>query len=177
MRAPLLTVVALAVALLAASWFFRLEVADIATARNVLISTTACGNASGTSGTGVVVGDSMILTAAHIVIAAGSVEVLYNGSTMTAEIVGLDPRTDLALLVVSGIDATPIALDRARVDEVVGYIDLAGEFRSAAITRLLEIRIEEERSTVRSSRFGFEIDRTVELGGSGAGVFLSLIHI
>ena len=42
---------------------------------------------------------------------------------------------------------------------------------TVTVSRLVEIRIEEERSSVRSSRAGFEIDHRVELGDSGSGVF------
>ncbi len=160
-----------AFALFLVSWVARVDVSDRAKAHTALVSTTACGVVSGTTGTAVVLDDSRLLTAAHTVIGAGSVVVSIDGVSRPAEIIGLDPRTDLALLDVPGVVASALQLGVAQTGEPVRYANGEGVVRSAEITRRLEIRIEEERSTVRSSRFGFEIDATVELGDSGAGVF------
>ena len=151
------------------------------TSRAVSIATTACGHASLTNGVGVVVADGLVLVAAHVVIGATDITVSVDGEsgddeadeTLPATIVRLDPRTDLALLAVDGVTAEAVELGFADVGDTVTII----EGRSAAasvqvdVVRVVEIRIEEVRSTKRSSRSGYEIDHRVDLGDSGAGVF------
>lgn len=171
MRTAVGPIVALAVSLLLASWVLAPDAIDVAESRAASVTTTACGVASGTSGSAVLIEEGRALTAAHTVIGAGSVEVDFGGVTRTAEIIGLNPRSDLALLEVPGIAAREVLLGEAEAGQQVTYVNGSGDVQTAEVTRRVEIRIEEERSTVRSSRFGFEIDTSVELGDSGAGVF------
>lgn len=143
--------------------------------RAVMVTTTACGHASRTSGAGVIVGSGRVITAAHVIIGAGSIGVAdaATGTDLGAvTVLRVNPRSDLALLHVSGATGDPIVT--ADADQGHGvHASGGGPSGSfvATITRRVEVRIEEVRSTTRSRRFGFEIDRRVELGDSGGGVF------
>ncbi len=162
---------AAAAALFLVSWVASPTLDDFARSRSVEVTTTACGVASRTNGTAVLFGESHVLTAAHLVIGAGSVSVRIDGTELDADVIGLDRRTDLALLDVAGVRSRPLELGNPRAGDAVIFAPHGGESQWAEITRTLEIRIEEERSTTRSSRFGFELDTSVSLGDSGSGVY------
>lgn len=142
--------------------------------RAVTVTTTACGHASRTSGAGVIIGDGRVLAAAHVVIGAGSisVEAVGGGAPLPATVVRLDPRADLAVLDVAGLSGEPVELSSAETGDRLTVVGggPSGTFE-ATITRRVEVRIEEVRSTTRSSRRGYEVDRRVALGDSGAGAF------
>ncbi len=149
-------------------------------ARAVTLETTACGHASRTSGAGVIVEDGWVLASAHVVAGAGSVEVTgsalsakdVSAKDVPAEIVVFDAASDLALLRVDGVTAKPVTLGDAGAGDIV-YFGGGGPSGAptASITRPVEVRIEGVRSTERIRRRGYEIDRRVELGDSGGGLF------
>jgi len=66
----------------------------------------------GGSGSGVVYGnDGYILTNAHVINGAGELAVIFSdGARFPAEVVGSDPVTDLAVLLVDRTDVTPISI-------------------------------------------------------------------
>lgn len=140
--------------------------------RAVGLTTTACGDASRTSGAGVVVDDGWVIASGHVVSGAGSVEVSGSFGQEAAEIVVFDAEADLALLRVSGAEAPLIEVASSLRGSVV---ELAGggpsESAATEILRPVEVRIEAVRSTERVSRVGYEIDLRVALGDSGGGVF------
>lgn len=135
------------------------------------VETTACGHASSTSGAGVIVGDDLALVSAHVVIGATDVTVLVGGKQLPAQIIKLDTQSDLAVLSVANLGGEPIMLGRAKVGDTVRIIG-GGPTPPLEVTvsRVVEVRIEEVRSSVRSSRTGYEIEHRVQLGDSGAGV-------
>lgn len=141
-------------------------------ARAVSLSTTACGHASRTTGSGVIVEDGWVLASAHVVVGAGQVEVTGTFGSAVARIAVLDAEADLALLQVAEANASPIEVAGAEVGDTLA---LGGGGPSGAITatvlRPVEVRIEGIRSTERTSRLGYEIDARVSLGDSGDGVF------
>lgn len=141
-------------------------------ARSASVTTTACGHASATTGAAVVIDDGEVLVAAHVVIGATDLIVTHNEVDYPARLSRIDTRTDLALLEAAGVVA-PGAIRLAR--PVSGTsVHLVGDGPSgsveANILRMLDIGIEEVRSTARSRRLGFELDRRVALGDSGAAV-------
>jgi S1-C subfamily serine protease len=140
--------------------------------RALSIETTACGHASRTSGAGVIVGHGLALVAAHVVIGATEVTVLSDDRRLPAKIVRLDTRTDLALLTVNDLEGSTVRLGTAKAGDTVNIIG-GGPTPSldVVISKPVEVRIEEVRSQVRSSRTGYEIEHRVQLGDSGAGVF------
>ncbi|MBX3093912.1 MAG: trypsin-like peptidase domain-containing protein [Cryobacterium sp.] len=78
----------------------------------VRVSATAweCGN--GLLGTGLIVAPDRVLTNAHVVAGAGDVIVeSYDGRLLEGELVYFDPRHDLALIAVAGLEAAPIDYD------------------------------------------------------------------
>ncbi len=147
-----------------------------ADARVVSIETTACGDASRTSGAGVVVENGWVMVSAHVLAGAGSVTVTRLGDAVPAagdaEIVVFDAAADLALLRVPGATASPVRVAGSNTDDVV---TIAGGGPSdptdTTILRGVEVRIEAVRSEERISRIGYEVDVRVELGDSGAGVY------
>ncbi len=136
--------------------------------RAVSISTTAFGHASKTSGAGVIVENDRVLASAHVVIGAGSV--LVDG--VTSQILKIDTQADLALLRVRGVTAAPVEFAAASTGEGLTIIG-GGPSPSfeASVLRPVEVRIEEVRSTTRSSRLAYELDTRVALGDSGSGAF------
>jgi S1-C subfamily serine protease len=138
--------------------------------RAVSVSTTACGHASKTSGAGVIIEDGRVLASAHVVIGAGTLSV----GGVTAEILKIDTQADLALLGVPGVTSQPVEFANASPGEHLTIIG-GGRTQSldAIVVRPVEVRIEEVRSTQRSSRLGYELDTRVALGDSGAGAFNS----
>lgn len=78
----------------------------------------------GRAGTGIVWGKDLVLTANHVVEQEENIEVVNDGKSTKASIVGRDPATDLALLKVDGLQA-PV-MPRAKVDDLKpGQIVLA----------------------------------------------------
>ncbi|HEY0249529.1 MAG TPA: MarP family serine protease [Gryllotalpicola sp.] len=73
-----------------------------------------CGTVS--SGSGWVVASDRIITNAHVVAGSTTTAVLVNGKSerLRASVVAYDPETDLAVLAVPGLAATPLALDAKR---------------------------------------------------------------
>lgn len=148
-----------------------------ADARVISIETTACGNASRTSGAGVIVEDGWAMVSAHVVAGAGSVTVAGpDGDDLASadevDIVVFDAAADLALLRVPGASASPVLVGDGGAGDAVllaggGPSPAAG----ATILRGVEVRIEAVRSEERVSRVGYEIDTRVALGDSGSGVY------
>jgi S1-C subfamily serine protease len=90
----------------------------------VRILGTACG--LGISGSGWVASTGVVVTAAHVVAGERSTSVVQSGSDqrLDAEVIGFDPRNDVAVLRVPGLAARPLpmvdAKDGAPV-AIVGY--------------------------------------------------------
>jgi|GEM_PF-2993327 len=141
--------------------------------RVVIIETSACGNSSKTSGRGVVVGPNRVLTAAHTVSGAGEVSVLPRTDeySAVARVVAYDQRSDLALLDVHGFDGGEVEVAEVAADDLVTIHGVGLGSQRALVTERAEIRIEGVRSSERGSRFGFVLNRDIELGESGAPVF------
>lgn len=136
--------------------------------RAVIIETTACGDASRTTGSGVIVADDTVLTAAHVVV--GAADVTAGGRPARIDV--LDTERDLARLHVDGIEASSVAIASAAAgaEATIASSSERGTI-AAVVARRLDITIEEVRSDRRVTRDGYEL-RTITGGGdSGAGVF------
>ncbi|MBT8207027.1 MAG: trypsin-like peptidase domain-containing protein [Acidimicrobiales bacterium] len=162
----------LCAAIIGLAYFAASSPETVAAERMATFETTACGDGSRTNGTGVVVRDGTILTAAHPVFRSGSITVrLPNGEPEPATIVALDLAADLALVEVESASASPIEFAIARSgDEVVVAAASTGASRSR-ISRAIDVRIEEVGGPRRISRIGYELDVNVALGDSGSGVY------
>ena len=78
----------------------------------------------GRAGTGIVWDSGLVLTANHVVEQEEDIEVVLDGKSAKASLVGRDPATDLALLKVDGLSAP--AMPRAKVSDLKpGQIVLA----------------------------------------------------
>ncbi len=99
------------------------EVVDRATASTVNVETDGCGRRF--EGSGFTVADGLVVTNAHVVAGADTVETrLPNGDVLTATVVVFDPERDLALLTVDGLGQAPLELatgEVGTVGAVIGY--------------------------------------------------------
>ncbi len=141
-------------------------------ARAVEITTTACGHASRTGGSGVVVGERRVLTAAHVVVGAGTVMVTHASRDHEARLVHLDVTRDLALLDAADVGLSAVEIGDVAAGEQVTIVDAASSGSvDAVVRRRVVIDIDEVRGTERHERDGYELDATISSGDSGAGVF------
>lgn len=140
--------------------------------RAVEVATTACGDASQTSGAGLIAEDGWVIASGHVVSGAGSVEVSTFAGSQVAEIVVFDAEADLALLRVESATGPKIELTPASVGSAVefGGGGPSGVLQ-ASVLRPVDVRIEGVRTSERVSRVGYEIDVRVALGDSGGGVY------
>jgi S1-C subfamily serine protease len=164
---------ALCALIVVVSWWATSSVEELAEERRVTFDTTACGDGSKTSGTGVIIGDGIVLTTAHSVLRSGSIAVQLpaGGEAVSGEVVYLDLAADLALLRVDGLVAPPVEYALARSDdEVIVAAGPSDTFRTAVV-RPVDVRIEEVGGTNRISRIGYELDVNISLGDSGSGVY------
>lgn len=84
-----------------------------AVARSIVkVSADAAPCGSGSEGSGWVAAPQRVITNAHVVAGATSVSVQSRGvgATLAARVVAYDPRLDLAVLAVPGLDAAPLKL-------------------------------------------------------------------
>lgn len=139
--------------------------------RDVTIETSACGDVSKTSGSGVVVGDGRVLTVAHVVIGASGIDVISSAGTRSASIVQLDPTRDLALLDVADLSAPEIELVDLRTGETGIVIDGGTSAPAAAEVRRLILEVADVGGTASHRRTGYELTGDIGPGNSGAGVF------
>lgn len=136
--------------------------------RAVTITTTACGDASATTGSGVILDQALVLTAGHVVV--GATDVLVDEEPATVFL--LDRTRDLALLKAPSVDATRIELADVESGDQVRVVGGARSGTVAAsVERLLVMDVDDVRDTSRSTRAGYELDAAIAGGDSGAGVF------
>ncbi len=134
--------------------------------------TPAGGGEAARTGSGVVVRAGQVLTAAHVLTGGGVPAVVTAGGQVgTAKVKGIDPETDLALLVVEGADLVPARLgtgDNLRVGKTVAALaagDAPNRWVSAGVISGLN-----QMSTLTSGVQGTGlIETNVEFDGLAAG--------
>lgn len=135
--------------------------------RAVVIATTACGHASRTTGSGTRIDDTRVLTAAHVVIGAGSVTV--DGEP--AAVVAVNPTADLALLRSAGPELAPLALGEPA--SAGSHVDVhgatSGDVR-VTVARPATLVVDDVGAAGRSRRSGYVLDGSIDGGDSGAGL-------
>ena len=146
----------------------------VESSRAVTIRTTACGDTSRTTGSGVVVADGLVVTAAHVVIGATDVFVRSGGSDeLVGDVVGLDTVNDLALVqagVASGSE--PVALTELADDQVATLMGGAASGDvDVEVLRRVTIDVAEVGGSQIVRRDGHELRGVIDGGDSGAGVF------
>ena len=93
-----------------------------ATASVVRILGSACG--LGIGGSGWVVSPGVVVTAAHVVAGERATSVVAPGSNqrLAAEVIGFDPKNDVAILRVPGLAARPLAFAEPEENRAVGIV-------------------------------------------------------
>ena len=141
--------------------------------RPVRIETTGCGYASGRTGSGVAVGDGVIVTVAHLVVQADGVAAsVGDGDPVDAAVTAVDLHRDLALLRVppNGVTAVEMASaeagDEGRIVGAAASGTVPFEVRQVAT-----LTIEEVLGTDRHARLGYELEARTATGDSGAGAY------
>ncbi len=142
-------------------------------ARATHIATTGCGLAADRTGSGIAVGDGLVLTVAHLVAQADDLSLTVGEvGPAAAAVVAIDRRRDLALLRLepNGIPDVELANEVAAGTEgrIVASASGTIDFTVADVVR---IEIEEVLGTARHRRLGYELDVEIATGDSGAGAY------
>ena len=141
--------------------------------RAVRLATTGCGYASGRTGSGVAVGDGLVLTVAHVVIQADTIAASVGDSEpVTAVVTSVDLSRDLALLRLppNGISV----VETATVGKGAGGLIVGGAASGTVpfkVKEVVTLTIEEVFGTDRHSRKGYAIEAVTASGDSGAGAY------
>ncbi len=128
-------------------------------------------------GSGVAVGPTLIATSAHTVAGATSVVVVaQNGEEYSAQVVGFNPRQDVAVLQIQ--ESGPFSDLGSAKKEDSGLLttwlgDGGFETIDVRVNRLLLVTIEDIYLESVSKRRAFEIAAEVTKGDSGAPVYAS----
>ncbi len=145
--------------------------------RVVRVETSACGHASSTTGTGFVLDDGRVITAAHTVAGAGSLLVYGVGEpARTAEIVAFDRVSDLAVLEMASPASVRGSLRLGPRPAAGSAVRLAligpdePQLVETTVLRRVRVRIDGVRTTDLVERPGLELAERVDLGDSGAAV-------
>lgn len=154
---------------------------DAAVASAIDVRASGCGPRV-RFGSGTSISDDLILTAAHVVAGADTVEVIdTNGASAAAEVVFFDPDLDVAALRPAVPIGRPVPLrpNPARANEM-GIIVLPRLIADIVETEIVDIQILRP-VTIRTTdiyldndveRKGFEVAAPIEQGDSGAVVHL-----
>ena len=125
-------------------------------------------------GTGVAVGDDLVLTVAHAI--AGAEDdlriVTPQGEERPVTVVAFDAERDLALLAVVGLDATPVVLGSAGKGDsgtiAVVKDDLEVEFIEYSVLRVVNAQSADIYNEGQVERDALDIEARIEPGASGA---------
>jgi S1-C subfamily serine protease len=121
------------------------------------------------------VDDGLVLTAAHVVAGATSIDVSHAGRTEPGTLVAFDPRNDLAMLLVAGDLAAPIRLgsnDGSTTGSAVVFRAGAAVALPVEVVRSVNIDTTDIYDEAKVSRPGYELRVQIEAGDSGAGVII-----
>ncbi len=137
------------------------------------IATTGCGFAPDRTGSGVAIGDGLVLTVAHLVARADKVVAsVGRGEDVSAAITAVDLNLDLAVLRVPP-DAVPaVEMSPAGTGDqglIVG--GAASGTVPFVVKDVVSLSIEEILGTDRHSRLGYELEAATTTGDSGAGAY------
>jgi serine protease Do len=141
-------------------------------------SSASAGGASGGIGSGVLISQGRILTAAHVVEAADRLSVRFaDGAVVAARVVASDPIADLALLEVMQLPASAVAARLGDSDkvEVADQVFVVGA--PYGISETLSVGYVSARRTSRAEPGGpapvelFQTDAMISPGNSGGPMF------
>ena len=178
---PALVVVAVPVAVLVAATGCGSEPGldrQTITAATVRVRADGCGPRT-ELGTGTVIDDGLVVTAAHVVAGAERVEIVDRlGATTTAAVVAFDPDLDVAALRAVGDVESPAPLraepGRAGERGVIGLVTPDGsvELIPVDVMQRVTIRTTDISRDEPVRRDGLRVAVTVDPGDSGAMVHL-----
>lgn len=141
--------------------------------RAVRLETFGCGFASGRTGSGVAIGDGLVITVAHLVVRAESVHATVDGQEFEDVVVAaMDLHRDLAVLRLESDSTLPVEMSsvkkgaRGRIVGGSATGNVAFEVKG-----VVDLTIEEVLGTGRYSRRGYEVDAMTADGDSGAGAY------
>jgi len=141
--------------------------------RAVRIETTGCGFAPGRTGSGVAIGESLVLTVAHLVARADEVVAsVGHGEEVKAAIIAIDLSLDLAVLRVPPDEVPAVDMARAAAGDqglIVG--GAASGTVPFEVKDVVSLSIEEILGTDRHTRLGYELEAMTTTGDSGAGAY------
>jgi len=141
--------------------------------RAVRIETTGCGFAPDRTGSGVAVGDGLVLTVAHLVVRADGLSASI-GSTaaVDAVVAAVDLKLDLALLRLPPNEVSVIEMSSAGIgDRGMIMNGAASGTVPFKIKDVVSLSIEEILGSERHSRLGYELEASTATGDSGAGAY------
>lgn len=154
---------------------------DAAVAAAVDVRADGCGPRVG-FGTGSVVDDGVVVTAAHVVAGATAVEVIaVDGARSPADVVLFDPDLDLAVLrteIAVGVPLAPRVAEASTGEE--GVVVLPRESGGRVMVEIADVRVVRP-ANIRTTdiyldrsveRAGFEVEGSIDPGDSGAMVVL-----
>lgn len=141
--------------------------------RAVTIDTTGCGFAADRMGSGVAVGDGLVLTVAHLVVRSDRLVVNEPaGGRVDAVVVAVDLELDLAVLRLptNGLPAVESASSGAGASGLIVGGAASGTV-PFQVNDVVRISIEEILGSERHSRLGYKLDAITTTGDSGAGAY------
>lgn len=141
--------------------------------RAVRLETEGCGFASGRTGSGIAIGNGLVVTVAHLVVEAETVTAYLDGNEYrSVPVVALDRQVDLAVLRVPYEELPEVemsSVEKGSRGLIVGG-STSGTV-SFEVRGVVELTIEEVFGTTRHSRRGYELGATTADGDSGAGAY------
>jgi serine protease DegS len=141
--------------------------------RAVRIETTGCGFASDQTGSGVAVGDGLVLTVAHLIARADTITAsVGNGRVVSAVVTAVDLNLDLAVLRLppNGVPDIEMSSVGAGAEGLIVGGATSGTV-SFEVKTVVRLTIEEVLGTDLHSRRGYELDAETAPGDSGAGAY------
>jgi S1-C subfamily serine protease len=141
--------------------------------RAVRIETTGCGYASERTGSGVAIGDGLVLTVAHLIARADTVAAsVGDGDALDALVTAVDLNRDLALLQLplNGVhDIEMASAGQGARGLIVG--GAASGTIPFEVKTVVSLSIEEVLGNDLHSRLGYELKAETAPGDSGAGAY------
>ncbi len=141
--------------------------------RAVRLETEGCGFASGRTGSGVAVGDGVVVTVAHLVARAdGIVASVGDAGSENAVVTAVDLERDLATLRLppNGIPDVEMASVGVGAEGLIVGGAASGTV-PFEVKQVVSLTIEEVLGTDRHSRLGYELAAETVDGDSGAGAY------
>lgn len=129
-------------------------------------------------GSGIVVAPELVLTAAHVVKGAKTIDVTNGRSATTASIVAFDPEMDLAYVRLDGplgraSDISDSEVRRGARGAAYVFRDGRPATIPVTVRRPVNIRTEDVYIEGETNRPGFELDADIRSGDSGGAVVVA----